>query len=58
MKQPLNSTEIHMSNLIGSFLQKLVAASVAVAMTGLVALSVISSTTSGPVDQITSIPGA
>jgi len=45
-----------MSNFIGSCMQKIVAASVAVAMTGLLALSVIDSTTSGPVDQITSVP--
>ncbi len=50
-KQPLNQTEIHMSNFVGSCMQKIVAASVAVAMTGLLALSVIDSTTSGPVDQ-------
>jgi hypothetical protein len=47
-----------MSNFIGSCAKKLVAASVAVAMTGLLALSVTDSTTSGPVDQITSVPAA
>jgi len=41
-----------MSDFIGTCLQKFVAASVAVAMTGLLALSVIDSTTSGSVDQV------
>jgi hypothetical protein len=47
-----------MSNLINSYMQKLVAAAVAVAMTGLLALSVIESTTTGPVDQIDVRAGA
>jgi hypothetical protein len=47
-----------MSDFIGTCLQKFVAASVAVAMTGLLALSVIDSTTSGGADQVTSLPGA
>jgi hypothetical protein len=47
-----------MSDFIGSCLQKFVAASVAVAMTGLLALSVIDSTTSGAVDQVTGVHGA
>jgi hypothetical protein len=47
-----------MNNFFGSCMQKLVAASVAAVMTGLLALSVIDSTTSGPVDQITSVSGA
>jgi hypothetical protein len=38
-----------MSSIIGSFLQKFVAASVALAMTGLLAWSVIDSTTSGSI---------
>ncbi len=41
-----------MRNAINSFLQKFVAAAVAVAMTGLLAWSVIDSTTNGPGDQI------
>ncbi|HEV7984757.1 MAG TPA: hypothetical protein VGP20_01220 [Steroidobacteraceae bacterium] len=42
-----------MSSIIGSFLQKFVAASVALAMTGLLAWSVIDSTTSGSIDRVT-----
>lgn len=42
-----------MSSIIGSFLQKFVAASVALAMTGLLAWSVIDSTTSSPIDRVT-----
>jgi hypothetical protein len=47
-----------MSKFIGSCMQKIVAALVAVAMTGLLALSVIDSTTAGPVHQISSVSGA
>jgi hypothetical protein len=47
-----------MSNVINSFLQKFVAASVALAMTGLLAWSVIDSTATGPTDQVTVRAGA
>jgi hypothetical protein len=47
-----------MSNIIGSLLQKFVAASVALAMTGLLAWSVVDSTTCGPSDQVTESAGA
>jgi len=41
-----------MSNIINVYLKKFVASMVAVAMTGLLAWSVIDSTTTGPSDQI------
>jgi hypothetical protein len=41
-----------MSNIINVYLKKFVASTVAVAMTGLLAWSVIDSTTTGPSDQI------
>ena len=41
-----------MSNLINAFVQKFVASLVAVAMTALLAWSVVDSTTAGPSDQI------
>jgi hypothetical protein len=41
-----------MSNVINVFVQRLVASVVAAAMTGLLAWSVIDSTTNGPSDQI------
>ena len=47
-----------MSNVINSFLQKFVAASVALAMTGLLAWSVIDSTTTGPNEQVMVRAGA
>jgi hypothetical protein len=47
-----------MSNVINSYLQKFVAGAVAVAMTGLLAWSVIDSTTTGPSDQIAVRAGA
>ena len=47
-----------MNNVINSYLQKLVAAAIAVAMTGVLAWSVIDSTTSGPSDQIIERVGA
>jgi hypothetical protein len=47
-----------MSDFISSCLQKFVAVSVAVAMTGLLALSVIDSTTNGGVDRVTNVSGA
>lgn len=47
-----------MSNVINSFAQKFVAAAVAVAMTGLLAWSVIDSTSTGPSDQIAVRAGA
>jgi len=51
-REQLNPKEIHMSNVINVFLQRFVASVVAVAMTGLLAWSVIDSTTTGPSDQI------
>jgi hypothetical protein len=41
-----------MSNTINVFVQRFVASVVAVAMTGLLAWSVVDSTTNGPSDQI------
>jgi len=47
-----------MSDVINTFLQKFVATFIAVSMTGLLAWSVIESTTIGPIDQITVRAGA
>jgi hypothetical protein len=58
VREQLNPREIHMNNVINSYLQKLVAAAIAVAMTGVLAWSVIDSTTSGPSDQIIERVGA
>jgi hypothetical protein len=58
VREQLNLKEIYMSNLVNSYLQKFVAAAVAVAMTGLLAWSVIDSTTTGPSDQIAVRAGA
>jgi len=41
-----------MNNIIGSVVQKLVSAALAVAITGVLAWSVIDSTTSGPSGQV------
>jgi hypothetical protein len=57
-REQLNPREIHMNIVINSYLQKLVAAAIAVAMTGVLAWSVIDSTTSGPSDQIIERVGA
>jgi hypothetical protein len=52
VRDQLNPKEIKMSNVINVFVQRFVASVVAVAMTGLLAWSVIDSTTNGPSDQI------
>jgi hypothetical protein len=52
VRQQFNPKEIHMNNVINVFVQRFVASLVAVAMTGLLAWSVIDSTTTGPSDQI------
>jgi hypothetical protein len=52
VREQLNPKEIQMSNVINVFMQRFVASVVAVAMTGLLAWSVVDSTTNGPSDQI------
>jgi hypothetical protein len=51
VRQQFNPKEIYMSNVINVFLQNFVASMVAVVMTGLLAWSVIDSTTTGSSDQ-------
>jgi hypothetical protein len=52
VRHQLNTKEIQMSSVINVFVQRFVASVVAVAMTGLLAWSVVDSTTNGPSDQI------